>query len=267
MRTPLTFSCGGDTLAATIDPGVRATGLLIVTGGTQVRVGAHRGQALLAAAVSRRGFPAFRFDRRGVGDSDGEDPGFLESAPDIAAAAAAFRRHHPQLRRIVGFGLCDGATALALHHRAAEITGLLLANPWMVETQAGLPPPAAIRRHYRSSLASIEGWRKLLGGRVDLRKLRRGLRAAGGKAKAELARQVAAALIGNEVPITVLLARDDATAIAFAAEYARAPFAPLRARAECLMRETGSHGFANEGDAEWLANAVIAALEKIDLVG
>src|SRR3546814_19808079 len=82
----------------------------------------------------RSGFPVFRFDRRGVGDSEGENGGFLSSGPDIAEAVAAFLRASPGLRRIVALGNCDAATALALFHDVEELAALLLANPWVVES-------------------------------------------------------------------------------------------------------------------------------------
>ena len=115
MRTLTTFRCGDDLLGGTYDHGDRTTGMLMVTGGTELRSGAHYGMARLAAAVAERGFPVFRFDRRGVGDSEGVDPGFADSGPDIAAAVAAVKTLRPDLRHLVGFGLCDGATALACH--------------------------------------------------------------------------------------------------------------------------------------------------------
>ncbi len=63
----------------------------------------------------------FRFDRRGIGDSTGENHGFESSADDIAAAAAAFRAESG-VTRIVGFGNCDAATALAFFHGAQGST-------------------------------------------------------------------------------------------------------------------------------------------------
>src|SRR3954470_23570244 len=121
MRRLLSFDCRGDALGATLDAAPGTTGLLMVTGGTQTRIGSHRMYERLAKALAENGFPCFRYDRRGVGDSAGEDPGFRGSAADIAAAAAAFRKEMPALERIVGFGLCDGATALALHGEAAVL--------------------------------------------------------------------------------------------------------------------------------------------------
>jgi len=264
MRRPLTFTSEDDTLVGTLDDGHRRTGLLIVTGGAQIRVGAHGGQAALAARVAAAGFPVFRFDRRGIGDSDGADPGFRGSGPDIAAAAAAFRAEQPGMQWMVGFGLCDGAAALALHHRAAGFDGLLLANPWAVETEPGLPPPAAIRRRYSQRLISPTAWGRLLRGEINLAKAARGLNAAARPQAAGLANEIAAALAASSASVSILLASDDATALAFTAEYRGRKFAELRksGRARCLTLASRSHSFAPAADANWLAGAVISALEE-----
>src|SRR5687767_14300174 len=114
MRRLLTFPCEGEQLAASLDSGDGATGLLLVTGGSQTRIGSHRMYERLAWSLAGEGISCLRFDRRGVGDSSGVDPDFAGSGPDIAAAAAAFRAAAPGIERMFGFGLCDGASALAL---------------------------------------------------------------------------------------------------------------------------------------------------------
>ena len=110
----MTFPIGSSTLAGTLDTAEGATGLLIVSGGSEIRSGAFSGQSLLAARIAEAGFPVFRFDRRGIGDSDGEDRGFRSSMNDIAAALAAFQAMAPKLDRVIGFGNCDAASALML---------------------------------------------------------------------------------------------------------------------------------------------------------
>src|SRR3546814_2970923 len=97
------------------------TGLLIVSGGNELRSCAHRGMAKLAARLARDGFPVFRFDRRGVGDSEGENGGFLSLGPDIAEAVAAFLRANQGLRRLAAIGNCDAATALETLHDVEEM--------------------------------------------------------------------------------------------------------------------------------------------------
>ena len=79
-RLHLTFECADSTLAGTLDMACGASGLLLVSGGNEIRSGAFSGQAALAARIAAAGFPVFRFDRRGIGDSGGENKGFRNSA-------------------------------------------------------------------------------------------------------------------------------------------------------------------------------------------
>ncbi|MGZ8998931.1 MAG: hydrolase 1, exosortase A system-associated, partial [Allosphingosinicella sp.] len=85
MRRLLTLQCEGAALGASLDEAKGRTGLLLVTGGTQTRIGSHRVFERLAIALAAAGYPCFRYDRRGVGDSEGIDPGWRGSAPDLEA--------------------------------------------------------------------------------------------------------------------------------------------------------------------------------------
>ena len=175
VRRLIEFPCADATLLGTLDEAPGATGLLIVSGGNEIRIGAHRGMAQLALRIARAGHPVFRFDRRGIGDSTGENHGFETSADDIAAAAAAFRRTAPHLTRIAAFGNCDAATALAFFHARAAIDQLVLANPWVIEATDDLPPAAAIRARYVERMRDPREWARLLRGGVDIHKLASGL--------------------------------------------------------------------------------------------
>ena len=149
------FPCAGEWLGGTLDAAPGGTGLLIVSGGSEVRIGAHRGMALLAARLARAGVPVFRYDRRGIGDSSGTDPGFAAAGPDLRAAVTAFRAGQPQLRRLVALGNCDAAALLALEGRAAGLDAVILTNPWTGAEADALPPAAAIRARYRARLRDL----------------------------------------------------------------------------------------------------------------
>jgi exosortase A-associated hydrolase 1 len=261
MRRLLSVNCNGAALGATLDAASGRTGLLIVTGGTQTRIGSHRLFERLAAALADAGHPCFRFDRRGVGDSDGEDPGWRASGDDIAAAAAAFR-HECELGRVMGFGLCDGASALALHSDRLGLDGIILVNPWFVEAEAGEPPAAAVKDHYRKQLTSLAGWKKLLSGSVSYTKVLKGVRRILSPPPATLPETLAQALGASEIRVELILARGDATAIAALAEWQSPRFASLPVRQPVFV-ESDSHTFARPGDFEALLAACRAALARL----
>ncbi|HEU4960276.1 MAG TPA: hydrolase 1, exosortase A system-associated [Sphingomonas sp.] len=256
MRELIAFDCAGETLFGTLDRAGGNTGLLIVSGGNEVRTGAHRGMAWLARQLAERGVPVLRFDRRGIGDSTGENGGYASSGPDIAAAAAAFRHHAPHVSRLIAFGNCDAATALALF--GAGFDALILANPWVVEPTDGLPPAAAIEARYKERLRDPREWLRLFRGGVSFRKLFRGLRSiARSKVKHPdtLADRFFAAL---PRATTVILAERDATAQAFDAEAHRRSWPGTIRRID-----TASHSFARVGDGETLLEAIFGVLAPI----
>lgn len=264
VRTLLSFDCEGAALGASLDSAEGETGLLLVTGGTQTRIGSHRMYERLAEALARDGWPCFRFDRRGVGDSEGEDPDFRASGPDLAAAAAAFRREQPQLKRLIGLGLCDGASTLALHGRAAGLDGYILVNPWFVEAEAGEPPAAAIKSRYKEQLLSLQGWKRLLSGSISYRKVLKGVRKIIASKPSSLAGEIAASLQKARVPAQLVLATRDATAIAARAEWDSPAFGPVRKTSpEPLTIDSDAHTFSRPGDEAALLAAVKQALHKL----
>ncbi|WOF42320.1 hydrolase 1, exosortase A system-associated [Sphingopyxis indica] len=261
MRRHLSFACEGAALAATLDDAPGTTGLLIVSGGNEIRSGAHRSMAMLAQRIAAAGHPVFRFDRRGIGDSEGENRGFEASGPDIAAAIAAFRAAAPQLTRIVAFGNCDAASALLLH-QPLPLDALVLANPWTYEgdeqdaDEPALPPAAAIRARYWSRLKDPASLLRLLRGDVNIRKLAQGLSALGKRrtplAVESLAARLNAAMASLSLPATILLATGDRTAQAFA-EACHCGTIPVERLA------SPSHSFAGD-DADWLAMQIVKRL-------
>ena len=251
MRSLIAFPCAGETLIGTLDAAIGKTGLLIVSGGNEIRCGAHRGMTLLAQAVAAKGHPVFRYDRRGIGDSTGANGGFLSAEADLIAATEAFRASAPHIDRTVGFGNCDAASTLALFGRAAGIDRLLLANPWTIEDTDDLPPAAAIRATYRQRLTDPAAWTRLLAGRIDPIKAIKGLRKAAARSPQALATRVVSAIESWGDAATVILASGDATAQAYAAAARHLPARRI---------DTASHSFARAEDQRALCDAVLTAL-------
>lgn len=258
MRRLITFDCGGETLVGTLDAAASDTAVLIVSGGNEIRAGAHRGMALLAQQLAAKGITVFRYDRRGIGDSTGVNAGFEASATDIAAAAATLRTE-TGAGRIVAFGNCDAASALALFHAQAGIDAVVLSNPW---TGGGgedaLPQAAAIKARYAERLRDPREWLRLLRGGVDIRKVISGLRKISRSNLEDygLVEQMARSLAASRVPTTILLCAGDNTAIAFADAWAKLsdrPEIPL------TMRASASHSYAGPGDFDWLVDRLIEA--------
>ncbi|MFC3174659.1 hydrolase 1, exosortase A system-associated [Novosphingobium bradum] len=255
MRRHCLFACEGAELVGTLDEAPGTTGLLIVSGGNELRSGAWGGQALLAARIAAAGFPVFRFDRRGVGDSTGRNGGFRGAGPDIAAALATFRQEAPQVTRMVAFGNCDGAAALMLN-AGAGAQALVLANPWTIEEESAAEAPAAdsLRAHYRQRLSDPAALLRLLKGGVSLGPLLRSLAGAARKAPtATLAGELKAGLAQFAGPATILLAARDRTAQTFLARWDRA---------DPRLRHCpgASHSFVEAEARDWLAERLLESL-------
>lgn len=151
-------------------------GMLVVVGGPQYRVGSHRQFLLLSRKVAAAGFPAFRFDYRGMGDSSGDKRDFETVSGDIGAAVDAFRAACPSVRKIILWGLCDAASASLIYvdaSRDSRVAGLVLLNPW-VRSEVTLAR-THIKHYYGNRLMQKEFWLKLLGGALQVTSSIRGL--------------------------------------------------------------------------------------------
>ncbi len=264
------FACEGNTLIGSLDPAAGTTGLLIVSGGNELRAGSWNSQSQLAERIAAAGFPVFRFDRRGVGDSEGPNGEFTTAAPDIAAAIAAFKAHVPTLRRIVAYGNCDGASALMLAG-GNGCNALVLANPWSFDPEFEPEPeaepepapapmtPAAIRAHYLRRLTDPRAIWRLLTGKVELGKLA-GSIAEAAKAdgpQSRLAAQLTAGIADFGGPISILLAERDRTAQAFLGNWDKAD-------ARLRTCPGATHSFVEPQSFLWLQGQLLAVLRGVN---
>ena len=244
-------------LAGTLDKAPGTTGMLIVSGGNEIRSGAFGGQADMAARIAAAGFPVLRFDRRGVGDSEGENRGFRHSSKDIAAALAAFRAQAPEVTRVIAFGNCDAASALMLAG-GAGCDGLVLSNPWTIEDGGAgdsTPPPEAVRARYLEKLKNPGEIRRLVTGGVNLAKLARGVIHAlkPPPPPSSLAQDMAAGLAGFTGEVRILLATADRTAQVFEAAWDRNDTRIRRC-------EGAGHAYVDPEHRAWLEAQLLEAL-------
>lgn len=259
-RRHLGFTCEGATLVGTLDTAPGTTGLLMVSGGNEIRSGAWNGQAVLARKLAASGVPVFRFDRRGIGDSEGENTGFRGSADDIRAALAAFRAAAPHMTRVVAWGNCDAASALMLG-RGLGCDGLVLSNPWTFDggdapNDGDAPPaqPQVLRAHYARRLRDPAALLRLLKGGVSVAPLLRSLRAMARKsAPTTLAQEIREGLAAFAGPVRILLAGRDRTAQAFLGQWDRTD----GRLAHCPQ---ASHSFVEGKSFIWLELELIGAV-------
>lgn len=161
----IAFESRGHRLRGVLHRAAGDLGVLIVPGQPQTRVGSHRMFVQLARELASAGHPVLRYDLAGYGDSDGPAAAYDATPGDVVEAVAALRLAAPQVRRVVLWGLCDGATAAALASPGiAPLAGLVLVNPWVHDES--LRAKAIVGGHYRGRLGSAAFWRRLLSGGV-----------------------------------------------------------------------------------------------------
>ena len=165
------FACAGNTLLGIVSrpQTPAATGVIVIVGGPQYRVGSHRQFVLLARALAAGGYAVLRFDYRGMGDSEGEQRDFETVSADISAAIDVLQQRLPAVKQVVLWGLCDGASAALLYcheTRDARVSGLCLLNPW-VRSEASLAR-TQVKHYYIQRLMQNGFWTKLLRGGIAI---------------------------------------------------------------------------------------------------
>jgi exosortase A-associated hydrolase 1 len=167
---PIVFDCEGDRLLGivTLPEEPIKTGVVIVVGGPQYRAGSHRQFTLLARHLAREGIASFRFDYRGMGDSEGDVRGFEVVDADIRSAINAFLGHASGVTNIALWGLCDAASAALIYgHTDSRVKRMILLNPW-VHTEQGAAR-VQIKFYYLKRLLQLAFWAKLFSGRLELK--------------------------------------------------------------------------------------------------
>jgi exosortase A-associated hydrolase 1 len=231
----ITFDCKGDTLIGIVakpEQTIGRRGVLIVVGGPQYRAGSHRQFLLLSRHLAARGIPTMRFDYRGMGDSSGDLRDFEAVSPDIGAAVDCFLASVPEVKEVVLWGLCDGASASIFYApEDSRITGLVIVNPW-ARTESG-KAVTLVRHYYLRRILSADFWCDVVKGRVKfwvsvsnflanwghmLRRRKRDTpysQASGDVRGLSLPDRLAESLERSELPILLIVSGEDLTAKEF----------------------------------------------------
>jgi exosortase A-associated hydrolase 1 len=256
----LRFTCGGSSMVGVVDVPERPLprGVLVLADGEQYRIGSHRQFTLLSRALAQRGIPVMRFDRRGMGDSEGEPRAFDAVEDDIRAAMKEFFIQMPEMKECVILGLGDSALAAALYAPADErVCALVLLNP--LPGAAPVDPAAALRHHYLARLGEVSFWKKVARGEVELgasaAALRDNLQQTARARRNAVPRRVASSLAGFDGRLLMVLGGEDLAARQFARVLAR-----HQARFRCVEVAQADHAFASsawrdqvaETSANWI---------------
>ena len=160
---PMLIECADRTLVGMLHPalGGQELGVMVmVAGGPQYRIGGHRQLVLWARAMASHGFPVFRFDFSGMGDSYGDYLGFEKTQDDMRLAIDRFFAEVPTMKRLVLWGECNACSSALFHaYEDPRIVGIVMLNPW-VRTQQG-KAKAVVKHYYLQRLRQRAFWTKV----------------------------------------------------------------------------------------------------------
>jgi exosortase A-associated hydrolase 1 len=238
---PLSFECDAEVLVGILHlPTVEvSTGVLIIVGGPQYRIGSHRQYVLLARHLAAGGLAVLRFDHRGMGDSSGEARDFEGIETDIRRGIDELLQRCPTVRRVILFGLCDAASAALIYAQSdRRVAGVALLNPWI--RNADTLAKTYLKHYYLQRFVQHEFWTKLISGKLSLRRSwcdllenfrqARGIanRTEGAPARVSFQQRMLEGLWNLRAPILLAISGRDLTAAEFlgavnaSAEWARA---------------------------------------------
>lgn len=133
--------------------------VVMVVGGPQYRVGSHRQFVLAARSLAEQGHAVLRFDYRGMGDAGGSARDFLDVEADITGVCQRAQELFPD-SRLALYGLCDGASAIAMWLQRHTCDALILINPWVYQEHTAAR--TRLSSYYLQRLLSRDFWVKLL---------------------------------------------------------------------------------------------------------
>lgn len=143
--------------------GAGAPAVILLNAGLLHRVGPNRLSVEIARRLAGRGFPGFRFDMSGIGDSRLVGEGLLDierSRNDVVAAMDAVAAA-TGAERFVLIGLCTGA----YNAFRAALVDQRVAGGVLMDGYA-YPTMRSQFEHYRGRLLDVDRWKRYIGRRL-----------------------------------------------------------------------------------------------------
>ena len=159
-----------------------ATAVLLLNSGSVHSIGPNRLWVRLARSWAARGMVVLRLDLSGIGDSlprpgSGENVVYSAEAAHDIASAIRYLQDHLGATDCRLLGLCSGAYhGFKAAVNGVPVTSAVLINPLTFFWEIGKPLNDGIKDYevvtqssnYRRQLFSLEPWRKLLSGQLDM---------------------------------------------------------------------------------------------------
>lgn len=168
--------------SCTVPPGKAAdAGVMFVHAGSGNRLGPHRMFVEMAEGLNILGYPTFRFDLSGCGDSTGaiSRNGIRAQVTDVVEATRFFVAL-TNLKSVVLLGISRGAhicfTVMAEYH--LPLGGMILLSMPVSSTGSALKSFGSRLAEYTCKLKDPKYLRKLLSGQADITQIRKTLMTA-----------------------------------------------------------------------------------------
>jgi len=284
MEEPIHFTCNNKRLYGVLHiPDSKpepSTVVIIVTGGPQIRSGAHRLYVQLSRHLCRQNWASLRFDYEGLGDSEGDFVGFRHAGASISSAVHFLQNKFKGQVNIVFWALCDGATAAVLYAaiQPEHIKGLILCNPLTYTTQG--MARSTIKHYYGRRFFKKDFLHKLIRFKLDLHStinelrdtflnaqfLKRTNSTHEGSSELPLPKMVLESLHKFKNPIRIILSTDDIVASNFRDEWKKMKADKKKLNGNNIMSHVidgADHTFVDPLVKEKLFHLTLRSLDEI----
>ena len=287
VEKPIHFYCNGKKLYGILHLPKNKNALdiviLMVVGGPQTRIGSHRLYVQLGRALCVSGVTVLRFDYEGLGDSEGNFVGFRVAGPSIRSAIDFLCEYLPNIKNLVLWSLCDGATACAIYAQKDRdrIAAMILCNPY-VETEES-QAKTFLKYYYIRRIVQREFWSKILFLNLDIKDSVISLLGFVKKAyvnsnnehsgdcvdrNVNLPDQMVNGMIKFNKPIRFLLSKNDLTAMEFrdVIRNRKELTAMMQSNTIAIKYMAGAdHTFSNKKSKQLLLQQVLSELKELDI--